>query len=273
MRLCRFTIGDGPRVGRIEDSHVVQVSAPDLVSYLHSTAPDIARYPLRDVRYLAPVINPPSIRDFYSFVEHAQRAFALRGAPVPAELYAAPRFYFSNPAAIVGPDDIVCFPAESAERDYELELAGVVGHDGQICGFTIMNDWSARDIQRAEVKVGLGPVKAKDFATSLGPVLVTPDEFGSIGLEMSAAVNGEVRSRGNSGSMYHSWASIVKAAGGNTTLRPGDVLASGTVGSGCILELGDGRWLQPGDVVELEIEGIGVLRNTVGSQPDSLTSS
>jgi fumarylacetoacetate (FAA) hydrolase len=124
-----------------------------------------------------------------------------------------------------------------------------------------MNDWSARDLQRAEMRVGLGPSKGKDFATSLGPVLVTPDELGD---EMVARVNGEERSRGRVSDMYHSWEAIVAHAARNTVLRPGDVLGSGTVGSGCILEHGDGRWLEPGDVVELEIEGIGVLRNTVG---------
>jgi fumarylacetoacetate (FAA) hydrolase len=127
-----------------------------------------------------------------------------------------------------------------------------------------MNDWSARDLQRKEMKVGLGPAKGKDFATSLGPVVVTPDELGDLRLEMVARVNGEERSRGNMGDMYHSWEAIIERASANTQLVPGDVIGSGTVGTGCILEHGDGRWLQPGDVVELEVEGIGVLRNRVG---------
>jgi fumarylacetoacetate (FAA) hydrolase len=116
------------------------------------------------------------------------------------------------------------------------------------------------------MKLSLGPAKAKDFATSLGPVVVTPDELGDLRLEMTARVNGEERSRGNMGDMYHSWDTIVAHAARNTRLRPGDVLGSGTVGTGCILEHGDGRWLQPGDLVELEIEGIGVLRNRVGAK-------
>jgi fumarylacetoacetate (FAA) hydrolase len=114
------------------------------------------------------------------------------------------------------------------------------------------------------MKIGLGPSKGKDFATSLGPYVVTPDELGDLRLEMTARVNGEERSRGNMGDMHHSWDAIVAHAARNTRLRSGDVLGSGTVGTGCILEHGDGRWLEPGDVVELEIEGIGVLRNTVG---------
>jgi fumarylacetoacetate (FAA) hydrolase len=148
-------------------------------------------------------------------------------------------------------------------------VAAVIGADGRIGGFTIMNDWSARDVQRREMRVGLGPAKGKDFATSLGPVVVTPDELGDLRLEMVARVNGEERSRGNLGDMYHSWDAILARARENTRLVPGDVIGSGTVGTGCILEHGDGRWLQPGDEVELEVEGIGVLRNRVGDRTTS----
>src|SRR5437016_14440567 len=118
-----------------------------------------------------------------------------------------------------------------------------------------------------EMAIGLGPAKGKDFATSLGPIVVTPDELGDLRLEMVARVNGEERSRGNLGDMYHSWEAILERAAANTQLVPGDVIGSGTVGTGCILEHADGRWLQPGDVVELEVEGIGVLRNRVGPKP------
>ena len=139
----------------------------------------------------------------------------------------------------------------------------MIGADG-LAGFTLFNDWSARDVQLAEMSVGLGPAKGKDFATSLGPVVVTPDELDGSSGTMVARVNGEERSRGELGDMHFSWEQIVAQAARNTRLLPGDVLGSGTVGTGCILELGDGRWLQPGDVVELEVERIGVLRNTVG---------
>jgi fumarylacetoacetate (FAA) hydrolase len=179
------------------------------------------------------------------------------------EWYRIPVFYFSNPAAILGPDDQVGFPSESSAWDYELEAAAVVGADGAIAGFTILNDWSARDLQKMEMAVGLGPAKGKDFATSIGPFLVTPDELGDLRLEMVARVNGEERSRGNLGDMHWSWDDLVAQAGRNTRLMSGDVLGSGTVGTGCILEHGDGRWLQSGDVVELEIERIGVLTNRV----------
>jgi fumarylacetoacetate (FAA) hydrolase len=182
---------------------------------------------------------------------------------VPKEWYEVPVFYFSNPSAIFGQDATVPYPDGTRELDYELECAAVIGADGAIGGFTILNDWSARDLQRQEVRVGLGPAKGKDFATSLGPVLVTVDEFDGRAAEMVARVNGEERSRGNLRDLHHSWETIVARAALNTRLRPGDVLGSGTVGTGCILEANDGRWLRIGDVVELEVEGIGVLRNTV----------
>jgi fumarylacetoacetate (FAA) hydrolase len=191
-------------------------------------------------------------------------ARAQRGLEMAPEWYQLPVFYFSNPAAVHGPDDTIPFPAESSAWDYELEAAVVIGAEGRIAGFTILNDWSARDLQKMEMAVGLGPAKGKDFATSLGPVVVTPDELGDLRLEMVARVNGEERSRGNLGDINWSWDELVAHAGRNTRLVAGDVLGSGTVGTGCILEHADGRWLRPGDEVELEIEGIGVLRNVVG---------
>jgi fumarylacetoacetate (FAA) hydrolase len=141
----------------------------------------------------------------------------------------------------------------------------VIGEDGRPEGFTIMNDWSARDLQAKEMSVGLGPAKGKDFATSLGPELVSPDELPpGPDLRAVARVNGEVRTDTRTGAMHWSWDEIIAAAARNTPgLQPGDVLGSGTVGGGCILEHGDGRWLEPGDEVELEIEGIGLLRNRV----------
>ena len=271
MKLCMFSPKDRELErgwpGRIDGDRVVQLAAQTLQSFFSGggKAREHAEYALEDVRLLAPVLHPPSVRDFYAFEEHVRRARELRGAgPVPGEWYELPVFYFSNPAAILGPDDEVPFPEGARELDYELEVAAVIGADGAVGGFTIMNDWSARDLQRAEMRVGLGPAKGKDFATSLGPVLVTPDEFPGTSAEMVARVNGEERSRGNLADMHHSWEAIVVHAARNTRLLAGDVLGSGTVGSGCILEAGDGRWLEPGDVVELEVEGIGVLRNVVG---------
>jgi fumarylacetoacetate (FAA) hydrolase len=252
--------------GRIEGDRIIQLAAQTLQAFFTGggQAREHAEYPLDEVVLRAPVLHPPVVRDFYAFEQHVKTARGARGLEVPAEWYEEPVFYFSNPAAIFGPEEEVPYPQGSDELDYELELAAIVGAGGAIGGFTVMNDWSARDLQRAEMRVGLGPAKGKDFATSLGPVVVTPDEFDGTTGAMVARVNGEERSRGDLASMYFSWERIVARAALNTRLLPGDVLGSGTVGTGCILELGDGRWLQPGDLVELEVEGIGVLRNTVG---------
>jgi fumarylacetoacetate (FAA) hydrolase len=251
--------------GVIEAGVVYQLAAQTLQAFFTGggRARRHAEYPLADVELRPPVLNPPAVRDFYAFEQHVSTARALRGQDVPPEWYEIPVFYFSNPAAIYGPEQDVPYPEGSRELDYELEVAAIIGLDGRIGGFTVMNDWSARDLQRAEMKVGLGPAKGKDFATSLGPVVVTPDEFDGTSAAMVARVNGEERSRGELGDMHHSWDAIVAHAARNTRLRPGDVLGSGTVGTGCILEHGDGRWLQRGDVVELEVDGIGILRNRV----------
>ncbi len=199
------------------------------------------------------------------------------------EWYEIPVFYFSNPAGVIGHDDPVAGPPTSQALDYELELACVIGREGSdipaddrameyVAGFTIMNDWSARDLQRKEMAVGLGPAKGKDFATSLGPELVSFDELsdryhdGRLQLAMSASVNGKVYSRGDASTMHWTWPQLIAHASRDTRLQPGDVLGSGTVGTGCILELTPdavGGWLKPGDVVELSIERLGTLRNRV----------
>lgn len=251
--------------GRIEGDTVIQLAAQTLQSFFSGggQAREHAEYPLADVVLRPPVLRPPAVRDFYAFEQHVKTARALRGQEVAPEWYELPVFYFSNPSAIYGPEDEIPYPEGTQELDYELEVAAIMGAGGEIGGFTVMNDWSARDLQRLEMKVGLGPAKGKDFATSLGPVVVTPDEFDGSSATMTARVNGEERSRGELGDMHFSWERLVEQAARNTVLYPGDVLGSGTVGTGCILEHGDGRWLQRGDVVELEVEGIGVLRNTV----------
>src|SRR5947199_7425881 len=252
--------------GVIEGDVVYQLAAQTLQAFFAGggQARRHAGYALADVDLRAPVLHPPSVRDFYAFEQHVKAARALRNQDVPPEWYELPVFYFSNPAAIYGPDDEIPYPEGTQKLDYELEVAAVVGAEGKIAGFTVMNDWSARDLQRKEMAIGLGPAKGKDFATSLGPVLVTADELGDLRLEMVARVNGEERSRGNLGELHWPWETIVAHAARNTELRPGDILGSGCVGTGCILEHGDERWLQPGDEVELEVEGIGRLRNRIG---------
>jgi len=228
-----------------------------------------------------------SFRDFYAFEAHVKTCRAHRGLAMVPQWYEVPVFYFSNAVAIIGDGDSVAAPQGSAALDYELELACVIGTACRnlapddsamsvVAGFTILNDWSARDIQRAEMAVGLGPSKSKDFATCVGPRLVPFDELlpqyrdGRLHLEMTATVNGKEYSRGDAGSMYWTWPQILAHASRDTELRPGDLIGSGTVGTGCILELTpeavDG-WLQPGDLVELAIEHLGVLRNTVIANP------
>jgi fumarylacetoacetate (FAA) hydrolase len=209
--------------------------------------------------------RPPSIRDFMAFEEHIVNARRNRGAEVPPAWYEIPAFYFTNPGAVYRDGDDIPKPPDTQMLDYELELACVIGADGRPEGFTIMNDFSARDLQGLEMQVGLGPAKGKDFATALGPVLVSPDELpADLDMRAIARVNGEVRTNSRTGGMYYSWDRLLDAAARNTTgLSVGEVIGSGTVGRGCILEHGDGRWLQVGDEVELEIEGIGVLRNRI----------
>jgi fumarylacetoacetate (FAA) hydrolase len=190
---------------------------------------------------------------------------------VPAEWYELPVFYFSNPAAIYGPEDEIPCPPDTQELDYELEVAAIVAGEGRIGGFTVMNDWSARDLQRAEMRVGLGPAKGKDFATSLGPALVTLDELEPSreedrhNLAMEARVNGRTLSRGNARDLHFTFGQMIARASQDVYLFPGDVIGSGTVGGGCILELGleTHRWLAPGDEVTLEIERLGALTNRI----------
>jgi fumarylacetoacetate (FAA) hydrolase len=229
--------------GRIEGDRVVQLAAQTLQSFFSGggKAREHAEYPLAEVHMRAPVLHPPSVRAFSAF-RRSDTAF-----------------YLSNPAAIYGPDDEVPYPAGTQELDYELELAAVIGVDGRIGGFTVMNDWTARDVLRRELADGLGPAKSKDFATSLGPLLVTPDEFDGASGAVAVRVNGAERWRGDLTEMRSSWDEIVATAARNTRLVPGDVIGSGGV------EVGerDGPWLQPSDVVEVEHEAIGSLRNLI----------
>jgi len=245
----------------------------------------ISDHPLDNVTLLTPIPEPPTARDFYAFEQHVKAARALRNAGMIPEWYEIPIFYFTNTSELYGQDDAVPYPVGSNELDFELEIACVIGREGKdiaveeaadyIAGYTIMNDWSARDLQRADMKLNLGPGKGKDFATSLGPWLVTPDELAArragsgaserYDMTMLTRVNGKEVSRGNFNQIYYSFPQMIAWASRNARLRVGDVLGSGTVGTGCILELGTAvqRWLQRGDIIEMEIDGIGVLRNRI----------
>jgi len=255
----------------------------DLVPQLPNSG--LAAISITEVHLRAPLEMPPSVRDFYAFEQHVKTARANRGVAMLPDWYKFPVFYFSNHRAIYGPEDYIPYPRQSNALDIELEIACVIGKAGRdipaseaashIAGYLIMNDWSARDLQMDEMKMNMGPAKGKDFATSLGPWLVTPDELldrktgegaeERHDLTMLARLNGTEISRGNFKDIYFSFAQIIERASLNVWLQPGDVIGSGTVGTGCLLELGDKRerWLQPGDIIELEIERLGILRNLV----------
>jgi fumarylacetoacetate (FAA) hydrolase len=239
-------------------------------------------FALEEVQFHSP-IHPTTLRDGYAFEQHVVTANRNRGREVPEEWYQFPVFYFTNPNAVFGHEDVIPYPPYTDAMDYELEIAAVIGKAGidikpenaptHIFGYTIFNDWSARDIQRKEMIVGLGPAKGKDFASSFGPVIVTHEGLadkaagrpGVYDLSMAARINGREFSRGNFKDIHWSFGEIIARASESVMLNPGDVIGSGTVGTGCLLELTkfQGPWLDHGDVVELEIERIGVLRNTI----------
>ncbi len=243
-----------------------------------------------DLVFGPPVLRPPSLRDFYAFEGHVRTMWERRGGEVPETWYRLPIFYFSNVSEIRGPGEPVWSPAASTELDYELEVAALIDTpaldlpaergDDAIGGYTIFNDWSARDLQREETTVRLGPAKGKDFASSFGPWLVTPDEAwpsadraaGATGpeLSMTAAVNGVETSRGRWADAQFSFGQMVARASADSRLRPGDLLGSGTVGTGCLLEVRDetlGRYLEPGDEVVLRVDRLGALRTPIVARP------
>jgi fumarylacetoacetate (FAA) hydrolase len=297
MKLVTFkTSNNTISAGVIREERVLLLNYPTLLELLQDPKgmtkayqvleSSQAGFAISTVTLLPSVPNPPTLRDFYAFEQHVKTARARRGLDMQPEWYEAPTFYFSNTSEIYGHDESVPYPTHSRELDIELEIACVIGREGKdisideatgyIAGYTIMNDWSARDFQRQDMKLGLGPGKGKDFATSLGPWLVTPDELalrrtGSGSSErydmtMLARVDGKEIARGNFNQIYYSFPQLIAYASRNARLRPGDIIGSGTVGTGCLLELGTEihPWFQRGETIELEIDGIGVLRNKIG---------
>jgi fumarylacetoacetate (FAA) hydrolase len=293
MKLVTFRTPDlATHAGVVVGERVITLGYPTVLELLHdprglAKAREVTgkEYTLFEIVLLSPILEPPSIRDFYAFEQHVKAVRAKRGLEMIPEWYEIPTFYFTNNSEIYGHDEPVPYPIGSKELDIELEIASVIGREGKdipveeaanyIAGYTIMNDWSARDFQRKDMKLNLGPGKGKDFATSLGPWLVTPDELASLrigtgtseryNMTMLARVNGREISRGNFNQIYYSFPQMIAWASRNARLRIGDVLGSGTVGTGCLLELGTEihPWFQRGDVIELEIEGIGVVRNRI----------
>jgi fumarylacetoacetate (FAA) hydrolase len=233
-------------------------------------------------QFLPPILRPPAFRDFDGFEQHVRTARSRHGWDMTHAWYEIPVFYFANPNSLVGDEEAIAAPAGCNELDYGLQLGVVIGDRVRnadpaqawrcVAGFTVINDFCARDVQRAEMMVGTGPGKAKDFATAVGPVLVTRDEFAdkieneSISLDMRARLNGRELSRGNSKTLFHTFPRMIACASRDADLFAGDLIGSGTIGAGCILEHSPehaGGWLKAGDVVELEIERIGVLRTRI----------
>ncbi|MCX4767789.1 fumarylacetoacetate hydrolase family protein [Streptomyces sp. NBC_01275] len=288
MRIAAYLHEGRRRCGVVQDTAVR--SLPDGASPLDAlrVAPVGPAVPLTDVRLLPP-LQPPTIRDFVTFEEHVEgvRRSVDGAGGVPEAWYDAPTFYFTNPYAVIGPHDDVPVPPGSQVLDFELEVAAVIGREGRdltpeqardhIIGYTILNDWSARDLQSREMQVRLGPCKGKDTAATLGPYLVTADELesyrdadGFLRLGLSASVNGEVVGTDLLSNMSWTFEEMAAYASRGAVVRPGDVLGSGTCGNGgCLAELWGVRGepspppLKPGDTVTLTVEGIGTVSNTV----------
>lgn len=246
------------------------------------------------IKLISPLPRPTSLRDGYAFRQHVETARRNRGVPMIPEFDAFPVFYFGNHLAISGPGPVAVQKLAMEHLDFELEVAVVIGKTGRnisaakaddfIFGYMIMNDWSARALQMEEMKLNLGPAKGKDFATSLGPWLVTRDELASHAvtgpkgerhnLTMRASVNGKLLSQGNLKEMNWTFAQIIERASYGVTLHPGEVIGSGTVGTGCLLELNgskitDNLWLKAGDEVTLEVDGLGKLENQIVASPET----
>jgi fumarylacetoacetate (FAA) hydrolase len=296
VKLCTFDAGAGPRTGLVRnrflaDLHRLDPAVPaDMKALLSGGEETLARAAglaeactdrsqllrLEEVRLLPPVPSPGRYLDFYSFEGHVKKARARRGLEVVPEWYQQPTYYNGNPYAFVGHGAPVRYPKDETERDYEMELAVVIGRPvadlgaedwrSAVAGFTILNDCSARQRQMGYAKVGMGPAYGKDFGKAVGPWIVTPDECPDPArIELTCKVNGEEWSRGRFGQAHYGWGEMLAFATRDQQLRPGDLVGSGTFPDGCGYELG--RFLQPGDVVEMEMlyEGrsLGVLRNGV----------
>ncbi len=301
MKLVTYDSGNEPRAGVVVNEHVLDAATllgeqgglRDVRALLELTNDPLIRLksalrsaraaqgvPLGGVRLRAPILQPPTVRDFMVYEGHASAAGTRQ---LSDAWYRMPIFYFSNPLCIFGPEDAVPYPSASEQLDYELELAAVIGREANnvaeadafsyIAGFTIFNDWSCRDLQRDEMQARLGPAKGKDSASSLGPWIVTTDELasflrdGRLHLRCTLKVNGVQWMDNNAGIMYHTWGAMIERASRDSRMVPGDVLGGGTVTGGsigeAILNGLPARYLEAGDLVEIEVEGIGVLRNTI----------
>jgi 2-keto-4-pentenoate hydratase/2-oxohepta-3-ene-1,7-dioic acid hydratase in catechol pathway len=278
MRLVTYEAGAGPRVGALEGDAVVDLGFEgDMVAFIAAGAPVGARTPVAGAARLLAPLRPRSLRDFLAFEDHMKAALTRLGRDVPAEWYDVPAYYKGMPDTVIGPEAEIPWPAWTEWLDHELELAAVIGPDVvrdldagdavlAVFGWTIWNDLSARDVQSRELPIGMGPGKAKDWDGSnvLGPCIVTADELDGEDVRMSVRVNGETWGDARSSAMHHSFGDLIAYSSRSQALYPGEVIGSGTAPGGSGIELD--RRLAPGDVIEMEIEGIGVLRNTIGTK-------
>ncbi|KJK13755.1 fumarylacetoacetate hydrolase [Terrabacter sp. 28] len=269
------------RVAYLDGEDVIDVGFDgDMVAFIEAGAPHgttTLAGRADSVRLLAP-LRPRTIRDFLAFEGHLKSAFARLGKAIPDEWYSVPAYYKGLTDTVIGPGDEIPWPAYTDKLDHELELAAIIGRRGKditeanalehVFGYTIWNDMSARDTQTRELPVGMGPCKAKDWDGSnvLGPCIVTADEIDPHDVDLEVRVNGERWGGDNTAAMHHSFESMIAYASQGLTLRAGELLGSGTATGGSGLELD--RWLRPGDLIEMEASGIGVLINTVGPRPD-----
>ena len=278
MKLVTYEAGEGPRVGMLDDDGVIDVGFDgDMVAFIEAGAPVTSTRAVEGARLLAP-LRPRSLRDFLTFEGHLNNALSRLGRPIPEEWFDVPAYYKGMPDTVIGPDAVIPWPRYTDRLDHELELAAVIGREGtditrehaleHVFGWTIWNDVSARDVQVRELPIGMGPAKAKDWDGSnvLGPCIVTADELDGTSVRMAVRVNGETWGEDTSANMHHTFADLIAYASQAQRLYPGEVLGSGTAAGGSGIELD--RRLDEGDVVELEVEGIGVLRNTIGTKGD-----
>jgi 2-keto-4-pentenoate hydratase/2-oxohepta-3-ene-1,7-dioic acid hydratase in catechol pathway len=276
MKLVTYDAGNGPRVGLLENGEVVDLGfEDDMLAFIEAGAPVGKRALVKNARLLAP-LRPHSLRDFLTFEGHLHNALTRLGRPIPSEWYEVPAYYKGMPDTVIGPNEEIPWPPYTQKLDHELELAAIIGRKGKdiskeqaldyVFGYTIWNDMSARDVQTRELPIGMGPAKAKDWDGSnvLGPCIVTADELNPANVRMVVRVNGEVWGEDTSAHMHHTFADLIFYASQAQTLYPGDVFGSGTAAGGSGLE--QDRWLREGDVVEMEIAGIGILRNHIGKK-------
>ncbi len=302
MKLISFTHNGQEKFGVLQGNDAFVLPFSSILEFLKNSdenlkkaqalvaSGSLPKIATREITLLSPIPNPPSMRDGYAFRQHVMTARRNRGLDMIPEFDMFPIFYFTNHQAVTGPGDVHVQKLHCDKLDFELEVAVVIGKKGKnikaanadeyILGYTIMNDWSARTLQMEEMKLNLGPAKGKDFATSLGPWLVTRDELNSLGqlksspkgevlnAKMKAFLNGKQYSEGDVNQMDWTFAQIIERASYGTTLYPGDVIGSGTVGTGCFLELNgskitDNLWLKPGDEMILTVDGLGELKNKI----------